>query len=197
MNQIQNQNPMMWMLPFTPQHSGPLMSVLAPPVPETIIDAVPVVIEEPKMIQGPSDPESLPSTFTLKDLRDMLKDIRDYKDIEVQPKESLDNIETLDHAYINMSKIDTKLISIDYECHADDAYLGVNSNNQTTITLPFEPEDGKLVIVKAEMPSPFVNKKVTITTSDGSSIDGNPKYFITKPYGVLRVVYHGSNWYVI
>lgn len=89
----------------------------------------------------------------------------------------------------------TKLVSADYQCDTDDFYVGVNSNNPTKITLPLNPKDGAMMVIKAEMQSLHSNKKITIVTGDDSFIDGSTRYFISKPYGVARLMYRDGNWY--
>lgn len=94
--------------------------------------------------------------------------------------------------------VDSILVDDSYACSDTDCYIGVNSpkNYPTTITLPLTPENGRVIIIKAEMGSPLGNRKVTINTGDGSSIDGNSTVIITTPYGVYRLLYRGSNWHV-
>jgi hypothetical protein len=53
------------------------------------------------------------------------------------------------------------------------------------------------LIIKAEMGPPLGNRKVTITTSDESTIDGKDEYIIEVPYGFLRVISRGGEWYII
>jgi hypothetical protein len=51
--------------------------------------------------------------------------------------------------------------------------------------------------VKAEMGPPLGNRKVTVTTSNASLIDGEGDYIITVPYGSVNVICHGGDWYII
>ncbi len=91
----------------------------------------------------------------------------------------------------------TRLASEDYVCTTDDAYIGVNSDGPTQITLPLSPQNGKVVIVKAEMSSALLNRRVTIITADGSLIDGRSKHMIVKAYGVVNLLYREGKWNVI
>ena len=93
--------------------------------------------------------------------------------------------------------MDTTLVSEDYSCTNDDYYIGVKSTGPTTITLPLNPTDGMMIIIKAEMPSPISGKKITITSGDGSLIDDDVNYTITAAHGVVRLIYRGGNWHGI
>jgi hypothetical protein len=79
----------------------------------------------------------------------------------------------------------------------DDYYIGVDSTGPTTIQLPANISNCLQIIVKAEMGPPLGNRKVTITTTDGSTIDGNTSYVMTVPYESVEVLYRGGNWHKI
>lgn len=89
------------------------------------------------------------------------------------------------------------LVSGDYTATSNDYYIGVNSDKPVTITLPEDPEDCMQLIIKAEMGPPLGNRKVTITTADDATIDGKDEYIIEVPYGFLRVISRGGEWFVI
>ena len=89
------------------------------------------------------------------------------------------------------------VVSKDYTATGKDSYIGVNSSKPVTITLPEECEDCHTVIVKAEMGPPIGNRKVTITTSDQSLIDGDPEYIIEVPYGSVTMVCRGGDWWIV
>jgi hypothetical protein len=89
------------------------------------------------------------------------------------------------------------LVSDDYTATCDDYYIGVNSDEPVTITLPEECTDCCEIIVKAEMGPPLGNRKVTVTTSDGALIDGHDEIIITVPYGVINLICRGGDWYTI
>ena len=91
----------------------------------------------------------------------------------------------------------TKLISANYTATANDCYIGVNSNGPVTVILPSECEDGKKIIVKAEMGPPLGNRKVTIATSDGSMIDNANDYIITVPYQSITVICRGGDRWIV
>lgn len=89
------------------------------------------------------------------------------------------------------------LVSSDYTASCNDYYIGVNSNNAVTITLPPECNTCCQIIVKAEMGPPLGNRKVTITTSDGSFIDGANSYVMTIPYESVQLICRGGDWHIV
>jgi exonuclease VII small subunit len=89
------------------------------------------------------------------------------------------------------------LVSNDYTATCNDYYIGVNSNNAVTITLPPECNTCCEIVVKAEMGPPIGNRKVTITTSDGSFIDGSNSYVMTIPYESVQLICRGGDWHII
>lgn len=89
------------------------------------------------------------------------------------------------------------LVSENYTATCDDYYIGVNSNEPVTITLPENCTDCCEIIVKAEMGPPLGNRKVTVTTTDGSYIDGKDKYVMEVPYQSVNVFCRGGDWYII
>jgi hypothetical protein len=89
------------------------------------------------------------------------------------------------------------LVSQDYTVKMDDYYIGVNSIRPVTITLPADCTDCDQIIVKAEMGPPLGNRKITITTNDGSTIDGDTEYVIEVPYQSIRLLCRNGNWHII
>jgi hypothetical protein len=89
------------------------------------------------------------------------------------------------------------LVTDDYTATCDDYYIGVNSNEPVTISLPENCTDCCEIIVKAEMGPPLGNRKVTVKTSDGAFIDGADDYIITVPYGTVYVICRGGDWHII
>lgn len=89
------------------------------------------------------------------------------------------------------------LVSEDYQALPTDYYIGVNSDSPVTITLPPDCDECQEIIVKAEMGPPLGNRKVTVTTSDGSLIDGDTSYVIEVPYQSVHVICRGGNWWII
>jgi hypothetical protein len=89
------------------------------------------------------------------------------------------------------------LVSSDYTATCDDYYIGVNSQHPVTISLPENCTDCCEIIVKAEMCPPLGNRKITVTTSDGSYIDGIDKYVIEVPYQSVNIICRGGDWHII
>lgn len=89
------------------------------------------------------------------------------------------------------------LVSEDYTATCDDYYIGVNSNEPVTISLPENCTDCCEIIVKAEMGPPLGNRKVTVTTTDGSFIDGDTEYIIEVPYQSVNLFCRGEDWHII
>lgn len=89
------------------------------------------------------------------------------------------------------------LVSEDYQATNSDYYIGVNSEDPVTITLPEDCTDCQQLVIKAEMGPPLGNRKVTITTSDGSLIDGESSYVIEVPYQTVHILCRGGEWHII
>lgn len=89
------------------------------------------------------------------------------------------------------------LVSDDYTATCDDYYIGVNSDEPVSISLPEDCIDCCEIIVKAEMGPPLGNRKVTVTTTDGSLIDGDDKYVIEVPYQSVNIICRGGDWHII
>lgn len=89
------------------------------------------------------------------------------------------------------------LVAQDYTADMDDCYIGVNSLGPVTITLPADCGDSHQIIIKAEMGPPLGNRKITITTNDGSTIDGDAKYVMTVPWESVHLFCRGGNWYIV
>lgn len=91
----------------------------------------------------------------------------------------------------------TVLVSQDYTATSADWYIGVNSDSPVTITLPDDCGPCQQIIVKAEMGPPLGNRKVTVTTSDGATIDGELNYVMSVPWESVTLVCRGGNWYIV
>jgi hypothetical protein len=94
-------------------------------------------------------------------------------------------------------KCSTTLVSQDYTAQMDDYYIGVNSTGPVTVTLPSDCTDCQQIIVKAEMGPPLGIRKVTITTSDGGTIDGSTDYVMEVPYESVTLLCRGGNWNIV
>lgn len=84
-----------------------------------------------------------------------------------------------------------------YTATADDFYIGVESDEPTTIYLPTEPIDGKIIIVKAEMKPPLGNRKITVKCLDDDLIDGYSEYVIQVSHESLTLIYSAKSWHII
>jgi hypothetical protein len=89
------------------------------------------------------------------------------------------------------------LVTEDYTANLGDYYIGVNSDGSVTITLPQDAPDCTELIIKSEMGPPLGNRKITVTTSDGSFIDGSNDYIITVPYQSVNIISRGGDWWII
>lgn len=94
-------------------------------------------------------------------------------------------------------KCKTVLVSQDYTASMDDYYIGVNSDGPVTITLPPDCGNCQELYIKAEMGPPLGNRKITVTTSDGSFIDDQADYIIEVPYQSIHVICRGGEWWII
>ena len=98
---------------------------------------------------------------------------------------------------VNNCIIKTILTDKTYYAEPDDCYIGVDSTGPTTIYLPEDVTDGKIIIVKAEMKPPLGNRKITITSDDGVLIDGYTNYIIEVSHDYVTFVYRGDMWHRI
>jgi hypothetical protein len=89
------------------------------------------------------------------------------------------------------------MVSEDYNAQVDDYYIGVNSTGPVTITLPTDCGSSCEIIVKAEMGPPLGNRKITVTTEDGSMIDGSLSYVIEVPFQSVNLICRDGDWFII
>lgn len=94
-------------------------------------------------------------------------------------------------------KNNTILVRSTYRATNDDFYIGVNSDEPTTVYLPTEPVDGKIIIIKAEMKPPIGNRKITIKCLNDDLIDSYGEYVIQVSYESITVIYRGEGWHII
>ena len=92
--------------------------------------------------------------------------------------------------------LNATLVSESYNVAEDDCYIGVDAEKATTITLPTNPVKGKVIIVKAEMKPPLGNRKITITTDDGTLIDGYQNCIIQVSNETVRLLFR-DGWRII
>lgn len=91
----------------------------------------------------------------------------------------------------------TVLIDDDYIASKDDNYIGVQSDKPIDILLPTDPVDGTLYIIKLEMGPPIGNRKVTIITDNGITIDGSTSLVLQEPYEYTSLIYRGTEWHIV
>ena len=93
------------------------------------------------------------------------------------------------------AKLNCKKITIDsdYTVVKDDFYIGVNSINPITITLPTEFECE--LVIKVEMGPPIGNRKITIKSQNNQRIDGEDKLVLEIPYQYVTLIHNRDNWF--
>lgn len=89
------------------------------------------------------------------------------------------------------------IITGSYHARSDDFYIAVNSTKATTIYLPGNPADGKILIIKSEMTPPILSRMITITTRDGILIDGYRETAISVSHDSKTLIYHNNGWHII
>ena len=87
-------------------------------------------------------------------------------------------------------------VDSDYSVLETDYYVGVNSDDPVTITLPIDLSKCKQIVIKAEMAPPVGNRKITIVTSNSSQIEGNASIILEKPYDTVTLFYN-AGWWII
>jgi hypothetical protein len=101
---------------------------------------------------------------------------------------------------ITISSVGADLINVygtttSYTATADDEYIGVNSSAPVTITLPVNPAQGRVYIIKDELGQG--SGKITIQPPAGTLIDTKVNYIIGTPYQSVQMVYRASGWWII
>ena len=93
------------------------------------------------------------------------------------------------------AKLNCKKITIDqnYTVVKDDFYIGVNSANPITITLPTEFECE--LVIKVEMGPPIGNRKITIKPQNNQRIDGEDSLVLEIPYQYVTLIHNRDNWF--
>lgn len=84
-----------------------------------------------------------------------------------------------------------------FNATASDFYIGVNTESASTVYLPAAARDGKIIIVKAAMKPPIGKRKITVTTTDGSTIDGYGEKVMHVSHESLTLIRHESQWWII
>ena len=88
--------------------------------------------------------------------------------------------------------------SEDATAQTDYHFIGVDTANQpVTITLPsgLDISSGKILLIKDEGGNAATNN-ITVSTSDGSTIDGSPSISLDSDYAAINIYYNGSGWHI-
>lgn len=92
----------------------------------------------------------------------------------------------------------TRLIDSDYLAdYPLDFYIGVNSTEPVTVTLPADATDGYQIVVKLEMGPPIGNRKVTVLASGTSLIDDTSSLELKTAYKFVWLIKRGDNWHTV
>jgi hypothetical protein len=102
--------------------------------------------------------------------------------------------------FITISSTGADLINVygttvSYTATADDEYIGVNSSTAVTITLPSDPDQGRVYIIKDELGQG--SGKITIQPPLGILIDNKNNYVISVPNQSVQIVYKAAGWWII
>lgn len=86
----------------------------------------------------------------------------------------------------------------DYNASTDDCYIGINDTSTSrTVRLPAAGANlmGMVIVIKDESGGASVNP--IIINGNGALIDGSSARIINTNYGVLRVIYSGTAWFIV
>lgn len=97
----------------------------------------------------------------------------------------------------NCNCVKTTSITGSYYIRRDDHYISVAATKPSTVYLPINVSDGKIIIVKSEMTPPMCGRYITITTVDGSKIDGYTDATITVSHDCKSFIFQNANWHII
>ena len=81
-------------------------------------------------------------------------------------------------------------VTASYTVVDTDSVLMVNNTGAITITLPNEPDDGRLLIVKKKTDS------VDTVTLDGVAVDGESTFDLNGPYQSVTLVADNNEWFI-
>lgn len=92
--------------------------------------------------------------------------------------------------------VKTTIVTESYDVEHDDYYLGVNCDKAITIKLPAESDDGRMLVIKAEMRPPIGARIITVRAGE-NAIDGYGTRTIQVSNECVRLIYHDNAWRVI
>jgi hypothetical protein len=86
-----------------------------------------------------------------------------------------------------------------YTLTSSDYYVGINTTNAVTVTIPASLNDGKVYVIKDESGEAGngLNRNITITPSGGETVDGQSTAVINQNYGSLTIIKATTNWSII
>lgn len=76
-------------------------------------------------------------------------------------------------------------------------YVGINSEESTTVHLPETPEDGTILVIKSERSPPLGNRTITIKPTTNNTVDGYRELYIAISHGCKTLLFHSNNWNVV
>ncbi len=79
-----------------------------------------------------------------------------------------------------------------YNVKVDDMFLDVNVSQATTLNLPLSSPIGTNFIIKDTSGNASTNV-ITIASGSGDTIEGSGNKYINTNYGVLNLIYDGTN----
>ena len=90
-----------------------------------------------------------------------------------------------------------KVTTSAYSIEIDDMMVDVNVSQATTLTLPTNSPIGTNYIIKDTSGNASTNV-ITIASGSGETIEGSGNKYINTNYGLLKLVYDGTNkWLII
>lgn len=84
-----------------------------------------------------------------------------------------------------------------YAIKITDCYIGIQSNEPSTLTLPLDPPPGTFYIIKLEIGAPIGNRKAKIIPPGLAKINDQNYITLQNPYESVTVIYSNNNWYTI
>jgi hypothetical protein len=101
--------------------------------------------------------------------------------------------ELVNRVNINYKKLTTST----YTLRVDDLMVDVNVSQATTLTLPTNSPIGTNYIIKDTSGNASTNN-ITVSSGAGDTIDGSANNTISTNYGLLKIIYNGTNkWLII
>lgn len=90
-----------------------------------------------------------------------------------------------------------KLTTSTYTLKVDDLMIDVNVSQATTLTLPTNAPIGTNYIIKDTSGNASTNN-ITVSSGAGDTIEGSANNTISTNYGLLKIIYNGTNkWLII